>query len=46
MENKIKQVLGEYAFVVLQLQAQVEALQKEIEDLKKEEAPTKKTKNV
>jgi cell division protein FtsB len=40
MENKIKQVLGEYAFVVMQLQAQVESLQKEIDDLKAEKDKT------
>ena len=45
MENRIKQTLGEYAFIVLALQHQVETLQKEIEDLKKEDTTVKKTKN-
>lgn len=36
MENKVKQLLGEYAFTVVALQHQIETLQKEVEDLKKD----------
>lgn len=36
MENKVKQLLGEYAFTVAALQHQVETLTKELEDLKKD----------
>jgi hypothetical protein len=39
MEQKIKQLLGEYAFTVAALQLQVETLQKELDECKK---PTKK----
>lgn len=35
MEQKVKTILGEYAFTVAALQHQVELLQKEVEDLKK-----------
>lgn len=37
MEQKIKSILGEYAFTVAALQHQVETLSKELEDLKKKE---------
>lgn len=36
MEQKVKQLLGEYAFTVAVLQHQLETLQKEVEELKKE----------
>lgn len=34
MEQKLKALLGEYAFALAGLQAQVETLQKELEDLR------------
>lgn len=37
MEQKVKTILGEYAFTVAALQHQVETLSKELEDLKKKE---------
>lgn len=37
MEQKVKSILGEYAFTVAALQHQVETLSKELEDLKKKE---------
>jgi len=37
MEQRIKQILGEYAFSVAALQHQIEILTKENEDLKKKE---------
>lgn len=39
MEQKIKTILGEYAFTIAALQAQIEQLQQELEECKK---PTKK----
>lgn len=37
MEQKLKALLGEYAFAIAALQVQVETLQKENDDLKKKE---------
>lgn len=36
MEQKIKTILGEYAFTIAALQHQIETLQTELEDLKKD----------
>ena len=41
MEQRIKQILGEYAFTVAALQHQLEAVQKELEDLKKDKDENK-----
>jgi hypothetical protein len=35
MEQKLKQLIGEQAFLILALQTQLEQAQKEIEELKK-----------
>jgi len=36
VEQKIKNILGEYAFTIAALQHQIESLNKEVEDLKKD----------
>lgn len=36
MEQRIKSILGEYAFTIAALQHQIETLTKEIEELKKD----------
>jgi hypothetical protein len=41
IEQKLKQLLGEYSFTIVALQAQVDELKKEIEELKCKQ-PTKK----
>jgi cell division protein FtsB len=43
MEQKIKALLGEYAFTVAALQVQIEKLQDEIKELKKHEDKPKRT---
>ena len=41
MEQKVKALLGEYAFTVAALQVQIETLQKELNDLKNEKQEDK-----
>lgn len=41
MENKIKQILGEYAFTIAALQHQVDELNKQLETLTKEKKDKK-----